>query len=334
MKLLNIETEFFSYKNRNYLEENHQVDYAVINDKLELLTLLRKEKYEVLIAKIGIEIDQEVIENASGLQYILSPTTGINHIDQNSCAARNIKVISVKGDTPILEHVTSTAELSFSLLLTLTRDIILAHNHVQAGKWNRSKFVRPELSQKEIGILGLGRLGSLVAQYAQAFGMKVSACEICTQKFEDKPWIVQKSFDKLLQSCDILSIHLPHNETTHKILSKEKLALLKKGVYVINTARGELWDEVAVAELLENKTIKGLATDVLNDDSIWEGKTEKSPILDYARRNTNVIITPHIGGMGERSIDIVRSWLIYKFNYFLQNERYPIPIDWVRQRIR
>lgn len=331
MKILNIEVEFFGKDLIDTLQKNHEVDSFDVKNNNELAQLLKND-YEVLIAKIGIEVDKNVIDQAGSLKYILSPTTGLNHIDIDYCKEKKINIINVANDKNILSNVTSTAELAFGLILNLSRSINHAYDTVKNNQWQRNNFTRLELRNSTLGILGVGRLGQMVAEYAQAFGMRIIGCDLRDEPFNKNSYLIRGTFNDILQESDIISIHLPYNSKTHKILCKEKLDLCKRECYLVNTARGELIDEDYLIYLLESNKIAGYATDVLWGDSSWSISTGNSKLIDYCKSSNKVLITPHIGGMGKQSIELVREWLIYKFNYYISNGNFPDENEWLNNK--
>ena len=140
--------------------------------------LLNIHDKEILIVALADKVDKEVLSKAQNLKIIVSPTTGLDHIDEKFAQERNIKIISLRGEIEFLKNVTATAELTWGLILSLTRKIPAAVAHVASGGWNRYDFKGIELKGKTLGIIGYGRLGKIVAEYAKAFRMKVLTYDI------------------------------------------------------------------------------------------------------------------------------------------------------------
>ena len=263
-----------------------------------------------LIIRLGHKIDKELLLQASALKYILTPTTGLNHIDLSETEKRNIKIISLKGETEFLNSIPSTAEHTVALMLSLIRQIPAANEHVLAGGWSRDLFKAHNLKNLRLGILGFGRVGKQISNYARVFNM---------------PWIFydtdpdlkshpnsESNFTEFLKKIDVLSIHIPLNEGNSKFLNHSKLKFLKKGCFVINTSRGEIVDEQDLAALLESNQLGGLATDVLNYE-MEERKRNESPLLKLAAKLDNIIITPHIAGATYESMWRTEEFVIKKW---------------------
>jgi len=264
----------------------------------------------VLIIRLGHKIDKEFLDQACNLEYILTPTTGLNHIDIPETEKRNIQIISLKGETDFLETIPSTAEHSLALMLSLIRKIPAANKHVVNGEWERDKFKSHNMKSFKLGILGYGRVGKQIATYAEVFKM---------------PWIFYDINPKLkshhkseedllsfLKKIDILTIHIPLNQGTSKFINASNLKFLKKGSYIINTSRGEVIEEEAVTALLENGYLAGIATDVLVSE-IDEVKRKNNPLLKLATELDNIIITPHIAGATFESMWLTEEFIIKKW---------------------
>ena len=191
-----------------------------------------------------------------------------------------------------MQNISSTSELSFSLLLSLSRKVIPAYNSVLSGKWNRESFRGNSLKGKNLGIVGLGRLGKIMRNYAESFDMNV---------FYTDPYLDGGlEFNHLLELSDFVSIHVPLNYETTGMFDKEKFTIMKQSSFLVNTSRGKVVNEKDLIQALESNEIAGYGTDVLSDELKFD-KEISSPLIDFARKNDNVIITPHIGGMTEES---------------------------------
>ena len=290
--------------------------------KGDLVRILEKGKASgtgcaAIFVRLGLGFDADVL-SAGGvdLRWLVTPTTGLAHIDLSEAAKRNIAVLSLKGETAFLKTITSTAELTWGLLLALIRRIPAAHDDVLQGRWCRDPFRGRELSGKTLGVIGLGRLGTMVAGYGHAFGMNVIACDELDSAFMDVHvhHVERKCLDDLLAESDVISLHLPLEERNLGILNAKRMAGIRRGALFINTARGELVDEAALMRALGDGTLAGAALDVLCDDSRWdEGVPEDHPVVQYARSHSNLLLTPHIGGYSVDAIMRTRSFMVGKF---------------------
>ena len=277
---------------------------VLIADKLDesALEVLRKTGLEVIVKtglagdelKIAVvhadviavrsqtKVNKEIIAVAKKLKLIVRAGVGLDNIDLHAAEAAGILVRNTPSATSI-----SVAELCIGLMLALVRHIPQAHITLSAGTWEKSAFAGSELFGKTLGLLGLGRIGQEVAKRAQAFGMRVIAYDpyLKTEQLA-KLDIPLLSFDEVLQKAQILSLHLPLTAQTHNLLNAEKIALMPKGAYLVNCARGGIIDEAAAAEALKTGHLRGAAFDVFAEEPL-----KTSPLQELS----NVILTPHLG---------------------------------------
>jgi len=307
MNILITEPKDFNSEQLSILEQYGKVLLGPFSRK-ELLKSV--SHVEVLIIRLAHRIDEELLGKAPNLEYILTPTTGLNHIDTNITKKRNVRIISLKGETKFLETIPSTAEHSLALMLSLIRKIPAAHKHVLNNDWDRDLFKSHNLNSLTLGILGYGRVGKQMAKYADIFNM---------------PWIFYDTDKKLINSpnsienlnvflgqIDVLSIHIPLEKENENFLNAKNLKNLKRGCYIINTSRGEIVEDEAMATLLRNGYLGGLATDVLNFEQD-EHKRNQSVLLKTAKDMDNVIITPHIAGATYQSMWLTEEFIVDKF---------------------
>jgi len=242
----------------------------------------------ILIVGIGLTIDRTVISAGKHLKMIATVSTGTDHIDIQYAESRGITVLSLKGEREFLNSVTATAELALGLLLALVRNIPAAYDSVKNGAWERSAFEGATLSGKTLGIVGMGRLGNMMARYGRALGMEVLGI---TKRSGDV------SFGELLKRSDVISIHIPLNEETEGMFDADAFKKMKSTAVLINTARGKVVNENDLMRALKSREIAGYAADVLGDELSFAGACEKNPLARYARTHRNVLLTPHIGGL-------------------------------------
>lgn len=258
--------------------------------------LLRQAgRAEALFVRLAYQIDQEVMNSAPRLRVIASATTGLNHIDLAAAGQRGIEVLSLRGQTEFLRTITVTAELTWGLLVALIRQIPWAFEHVKGGGWDRLAFRGPQLAGRTLGILGFGRLGGMVAEYGRAFGMQVLAHDPARR--EMPPWVERVDSEALYRRSDVLSIHASSTPRTRGLVDRQALALMRPGAVLINTSRGDIVDEEALAEAIESGRLAGAALDVLQDEHLPPDKAPGSAKLRrLACETRRVLITPHIGG--------------------------------------
>lgn len=297
LRILNVEPEGYSDDARAILEEVGRVTAEPLS-RAEMLAQL--PGYDVLIVRLAHQVDREVIDAGRRLKVVVSATTGLDHIDTGYAASKGIAVLSLKGETAFLDSIWATAEHTWALLLAVLRRIPQAAASVRAGHWDRDLFRGNELAGKRLGILGLGRVGRKVARYGLAFGMDVAAYSLNAE-----PWVdgVARlpSLTALLAHSQVLSIHVPLNDETTGLIGARELKELPQDAVLVNTARGGIIDEVALVEALETGRLVAAALDVVDQERDPAARNA-GPLLAYARRHENLLLTPHIGGATRESM--------------------------------
>jgi D-3-phosphoglycerate dehydrogenase len=312
MKILITEPDNFSLKAIVALQNKFEVKTVNIQSKQELIAMI--SDFEVIFVRLSFSIDKEIIQKAKKLKYILTATTGLDHIDVIYFESIGGKVISLKDETVFLGTIPSTAEHSWALLLSLIKKIPSSFHHVKKGEWNRNLFINSNLKEKKIGILGLGRVGKQVAKFARIFDMEVGFFDTVPIKSNFKKF---KTPEELFNWADIVSIHIPYTIENENFVNKELLSHSKRHSVLINTSRGGIWDEKEVAILIENGMINGVATDVLKNELDLDS-IAVNPLVLLANQNYNVIITPHIAGATKESMIMTEEYIVEKFlNLFL-----------------
>lgn len=298
-KILHTEAKDYCHESRVILDSCGQVDYFDIG---RAGILERIADYDVLIVRLRNKVDKGILEKGKRLKFIATATTGTNHIDEKLASQKGIRVVSLKGETRFLSGVYSTAEHTVGLMLALLRFIPAACKDVTGGSWQNEIFRGHELHGKCLGIIGYGRLGKMVAKIALSFGMKVFAYD--TDKTVYFPQGVHKvALDSLLAQADIVTIHIPLNKGNENFMNQSKLKKLKEGAYLINTSRGDVLDEKALLTLLKRKHLAGTALDVLKGEEKPGFRLKTNALVQYAQKNNNLIITPHIGGAAIEAVN-------------------------------
>jgi len=258
------------------------------------------EKCTVFLdASMKVPINDSSIALATKLKLIITATTGANHIDSLSLDQRNIPLLTLRGQTELLHSLTPAAELNWSLIMACARKLRGASHHVERAGWNRVEFPGVLLKDRVIGIIGMGRLGSWTARYANAFGMHILAYDPYTDEFPG--YVEYASLERIIKESDVVSIHVHLSSETTGMINKELIDKFKTGAIFVNTSRGELTDEKALVEALQSGQLASVGVDVLSD----EPNIEKNPLWKYSQNNNNVIITPHIGGFCSDAVDKV-----------------------------
>ena len=315
MRILHLEPNRYPQLAKEKLNAIGTVDYQNCHSQLHLLQLVSLHAYDAVFVKLGLHFDVDFMKACPSLRWIITPTTGLNHIDLVEAQKRGIAVLSLKGETELLDRIKSTAEHTWGLLLMLARNLGGATEDIKGGHWRGEPFLATELDGKTLGILGLGRLGRIVAGYANAFGMKVQAYDPDPQAIHrcSQP-VVAVSENVLFATSDILSLHIPSTIENAKYLDESRIAQMPEHALLINTARGEVVDEAALLNALKENRIKGAAIDVLDGDSAWaEMIPGRNAMIEYAREHNNLLITPHMGGYGKESIERTREFMVEKF---------------------
>jgi len=266
--------------------------YSLVMKDYDYPWLLRHiHEFDVVVPSLKVVIDDAIISKAGNLRLLFTPTTGLDHIRIRKGAGR-VKVLSLNDYRKQISSICSTAELGFSFLLSLSRQVPAAHRDVvESGRWQRNNFLGRELDGKVMGIIGMGRIGQKIARYGKAFGMKV----IYWDKVKRGRWHRVLRLNKLLAFADFVMVSVALNEKTRHLINRDNIGCIKRGAVLVNISRGEVIEELALCVALQEGILCGAGVDVLElelDDY------RRSPLYTYARKNprANVIITPHIGG--------------------------------------
>lgn len=315
-KILHLEKEAYATSSLKELEDKHSVTYASFFDQNTFDNYIQEKDFDVVFTKLGIYIGKKQIDALQYLKIICTPTTGYNHIDVDHALNKGIQIIGLKNQKNFLCQVKSTAEHTWSLLLSIARNL---HPAVENTKnnciWDRRPYLADELDTKTLGIIGYGRLGKIVADYGRVFGMQVLVNDIDEAAYLGKPAdVIKSSLNDLLQKSDYIVLLISWTKENINFMDASKLSLLKKSAYLINTSRGEIIDEKALLESLIESRIKGAALDVICGDSSWGSeKVVSNTLLDYSKEHNNIIITPHMGGYGKDSIEKTRTFITNLF---------------------
>jgi D-3-phosphoglycerate dehydrogenase len=308
MKIFNAEPQGYASAARSILSELGEL-VEIQCTRVELLTQVADA--EVLIVRLGHMIDAEVFDHAPRLHTIVSATTGLNHIDQALAHARGITVLSLRGERAFLDSVTATAEHTWGLLLALVRKIPSATQHVTQSAWERDQFKGRQLSGLTLGIVGLGRLGSMVAEYGHAFRMQVLAHDSATVPHASHVSLVD--LPELLGRSDVVCLLPSYQESSHHLIDHQAFKQMKPGAVLLNTSRGEVINEEALLQALQGDRLAGAALDVLSGEAQrgadW---LAHHPLVEFSRRSDKLLITPHIGGATFDSMRDAEMWMARK----------------------
>ena len=253
----------------------------------------RIHEFDAFLTSLTVQANRAVLQAATKLQVIATASTGCDHIDVAEAERRGITVLSLKDDTEFLRSITSTAELTWALLLAVVRKLPAALAAARQGRWGRDEFRGTQLSGKTLGIVGYGRLGTMVAEYGRAFGMKTLVCDV--KPMQTPAGVEQVTFENLLERSDVVSIHVHLSDATRHLLDAKAFASMKSGAILVNTSRGGVIDEAALLNALESGHLAGAGLDVI--DGEWRTDLVDHPLIQYANHHENLLISPHIGGV-------------------------------------
>jgi D-3-phosphoglycerate dehydrogenase len=264
----------------------HDVDFKIGLTPEELAAIIGD--YEALVVRSETKVTPAIIEKATRLQVVGRAGVGVDNIDLESATARGIAVVNAPTGNTI-----AAAEHAFALMMSLSRNIAQADASMRRGEWTRSKFMGVELRNKTLGVIGLGKVGSEVAKRAVAFQMNVIAFDPYVNVDHARGMGVEiVDMDGLLTASDYISIHTPLTAGTKSLIGEPEFAKLKKGVRIINAARGGLVDEALLDAALTSGNVAGAALDVFTSE----------PAKDIAvLENPKLIMTPHLGASTEEA---------------------------------
>lgn len=286
-----IVTERIAEEGVRYLRESGfdvDVKYGISHD--ELLGII--DNYDAIIVRSVTMVNQPLIEKGVNLKVVGRAGNGIDNIDVPCCTQKGIIVVN----TPE-SNTMAAAELAIGLAYSIFRNIPQSHWSGKNGDFRRNKFIGNELDGKVVGIIGLGRIGSIVARKLIGANMKAVAYDpyITDEKFKRNGVEKCEKLEDLLRQSDLISIHTPKNAETYGMVGEEQLKICKKGVRIVNAARGGLINEKALYSAIKGGHIAAAGIDVLDPEPGYdkppEKQTYKNPLLEL----DNVIITPHLG---------------------------------------
>lgn len=246
----------------------------------ELLDIV--SEYDALVVRGRTKVTEAVMKAGKNLKVVARMGVGVDNIDLNAARARGITVVNAPVSTTI-----AVAELTMALMLSLARAVPKADAGMKAEQWLKKELMGTELWRKTLGIIGYGHIGEEVSKRAQAFDMKVLACDpIRSTEDIAASGAEPVSLETLIEKSDIITLHIPLIPATKHVLNAETFAKMKDGVKIVCAARGGVIDDTALLLALETGKVSGAALDVF----------ETEPPVDYAlAKHPNIICTPHIG---------------------------------------
>jgi D-3-phosphoglycerate dehydrogenase len=296
------------------LQQRPELNVTVLKQKTpeaELLALVKD--VHAMVVRSETKISKKVIDAAPNLKVVGRAGVGVDNVDVDAATARGIVVMNTPGGNTI-----STAELTFSMLMAVARKIPQAHASMKEGKWNRKDYQGAELYNKTLGILGMGRIGGEVAKRAAVFGMKVLAYDpyLSRARAEALHVDLKENVDDVYHASDFITVHMPMTDETKGMVNAAAFAKMKKGVRVLNCARGGIINEADLFAAIQSGQVGGAALDVY--------ETEPPPADFPLRALPQVIMTPHLGASTEEAqenvgIEVAEAIIDYLINGAVRN---------------
>lgn len=286
------------------LSTKGQIFYLEKGTKNQVRDLLLSASIDTIVCNPNqqtYKIDKELL-NGTQVSLINTCSTGMNHIDTDYCNNAGITIYSLTKDYELIDQLPSTSELAFGLMLALLRQIPESKNHTLNYQWDYTQFVGRQIKDLKVGIIGYGRLGKIMDGYCKAFGAQ-------TFIFDPYVDVPQTSLEQMFQECDVVSLHVHVTNETKYMISLKLLDLVKKDLYIINTSRGEVVNELDIVEALNTGKLTGYGADVIENE--FDDLT-KSPIIKAMNEGKNIIVTPHTGGMTIEGQTKAYKWAINK----------------------
>ncbi|MDG6938351.1 MAG: hydroxyacid dehydrogenase [Nitrososphaerota archaeon] len=268
------------------LGPSFEVDYKPTVSKEELLSIAGD--YEVLIVRSRTKVDRDVLQSAKRLKLVARPGTGLDNVDVGYARERGVTVVN--SPESLVEAV---AEQVVMVMLALSRKLVQADVGTRSGKWEKNALVGRELKGKALGVVGFGRIGRRIAEVGKTLGMSILAYDVIAIPQDVLGTLGARvvSLDELFSSADYITLHVPMTPDTAHMVDGSRIDRMKKGSVLVNTSRGGVVDEDALAAALREGRIGGAALDVF----------EKEPPTGAILSAPNAILTPHIGGQTEEA---------------------------------
>ncbi len=253
----------------------------------------------LLDASTRIAISAAALRGCDRLKIISLASTGSSHVDEGAAAEAGIVVRTLREDASLLAGLTPAAEHTWALVLACARRLPAAARHVEEGGWDRERFPGVMLRGQTLGVIGLGRIGSWVARYGNAFGMRVTAVDPGRDEWPED--VEPVPLEQLMMESDVITIHVHLDGGTEGMINRSLLGRCKPTAIVVNTSRGGIVDEPALIEMLGHDRLGAVGLDVLQH----EPPPGDGLLLLAARADDRLIVTPHVGGFSPDAVLMV-----------------------------
>ena len=299
-------------------------------DKINPLNLPKENDFEIISVFTNSRIDKKVLEHFPNLKFITTRSTGFDHIDVKASVAKGIKVAYVPG-----YGSNTVAEFTFGLILNLTRKIYHAIDQVkETGSFSLDNLRGIDIKGRTLGVIGTGHIGKEVIKIAKGFSMEVVATDLYpNEEFARETGFLYMTLEELLKRSDVITIHCPYNKETHHLINKENVNLIKKGAFLVNTARGGIIETEALVEALQRRILAGAGLDVLEEEGKVKEElnllTETQPEENTLRamlynhilmEMPNVLITPHNAFNSQGALERILRTTIENINAFKEGK--------------
>jgi len=318
MKYKILITTNFSFLNfKKNFNKNLICSYLPSINKGSLINKLKTMDGWICSPTPKYKINKEILIVAKNLKCIVTPSTGTNHIDLKLCKKLNIKVISLS-NTNFVNKIYASSEFTFLLALITLKKFMTGIKEANNYNWrtNENLFRGYELYGKKVAIIGYGRIGKNLCKYLRPFGAKLFVHDI--KKIRTPKYVKYcNSINEVLNASKIIFICVKLNESTLGMINKDIFKLMDKTAILINTSRGEVINEKALLDSLKKNNIQAAAVDVVKDEHKIK-KSNKNKLIEYAKKNNNLIITPHMAGVSYDSETKAGLFAIDKINNFFK----------------
>jgi D-3-phosphoglycerate dehydrogenase len=306
-------TEPLSDRGLDLLREDHEVDVRTELAGGPLAEAI--PAYDALVVRSQTKVDAAVIQAGTNLKVVARAGIGLDNVDVEAATRRGVMVVNAPQS-----NILSAAEHTLALILALARNLPQADGALRSGRWEREGFQGVELHGKTLGIVGLGRVGTMVAQRALAFGMRLIAFDpyVSRERARELSIELMPDLGALLVQADVITIHLPRTPETEGLIGERELGLMKEGARIVNTARGGIVDEAALADALRAGRLAGAALDVFAEEPVTE-----HPLFELP----NVVVTPHLGAATREAQDKAGAAIAEMVRLALRGEFVPYAVN-------
>lgn len=299
--------DFFEQELLNALKiQGYEYEYLPKITRSELLKGLWY--HEVLLLKSKTFVDEELLNSFNGLLYVIRAGAGVEHIDEQALNKRKIQLLTTNAG-----NCNAVAEQAVGMLLSLTHNISKAHNEVKQFIWQREPNRGTEIEGKTVGIIGFGHTGSHFAQKLMGFQCNILAYDKYKSGFSNA-YVQETDLITIQKQADIVSFHVPLTVETYHYLNEEFIQSMKKPFWLLNLSRGGVVDIAILPKYLENGKIKGAALDVLENEDFHSLTDNEKQLYEKLFSYSNVIVTPHIGGLTHESNTKIQQLILKHLN--------------------